>query len=366
MEWIPEPLSQDVESGRSDFGHVATDRPMSFLFERRGNSLLMSDPSSPFSRYAVPKGWSSSDARMHEAVRFTNACGGGRDKLLMWKMQQLKGHKDFFCFSAASDPLTFLGVDDGGHLILVGATKSPVTVPHRAIFRSSCNLPQMRLGEMAPHEFSPDSFDSRVAMTEFAKEGFFLIRGAVCTALLNPALACFFSELGTPGSVIPGGNTVNSSFREVGKLEGRVSSQPQFQDLLLKSFVGRIVAQMMGSNHIADAIGEDGGGLRTASQIAVRFPDPLLREVPSQPLPTVHDSLASLRWHIDGSYTHQRNYHNFSLLVGIALTECTLCDCDKGVRVQGAGGARGRGCHGWKSLCLAKIPPPSGAWHHSF
>jgi len=171
---------------------------------------------------------------------------------------------------------------------------------------------------------TPNHILPREALQHFAEEGYLVIKDAVPSTVWIPAAASVTNRLAIPGAIVSGGSTSNSGFRSLGKLDGKYGAMPSVRSLLShpQSRIGAIVAQLMKARSFHDAV-----GVRFACQLALRFPEPQLTD-PTITTVGAAPRLKDLRWHTDGSYTHQRNYHNFSLLVGVALTDTTIKDPD--------------------------------------
>eukprot|EP00471_Norrisiella_sphaerica_P008386 CAMPEP_0184497468 /NCGR_PEP_ID=MMETSP0113_2-20130426/36658_1 /TAXON_ID=91329 /ORGANISM="Norrisiella sphaerica, Strain BC52" /LENGTH=333 /DNA_ID=CAMNT_0026884589 /DNA_START=240 /DNA_END=1237 /DNA_ORIENTATION=- len=161
---------------------------------------------------------------------------------------------------------------------------------------------------------------SRRQIEGFAREGYLVLKSAIPKVLWQASAARVLSELATPGAIVPGGSTANSGFQTLGKLDGKYGASREMSELLTdpQSGLGLAVAALMNEKSIKKAVGG-----RFACQIALRFPEPELCD-PSTTQRGKAPKLDELAWHTDGSHTHQRNYHNFSLLAGVALTDTTI------------------------------------------
>ena len=138
-------------------------------------------------------------------------------------------------------------------------------------------------------------------ISSFVRDGYAIFPSAVGTAPLAAAKAFINRKLGTPGALVQGGVQPNT-----GKLDGAAAGSPELLDLLLhpESDALRIVESFIGA-----------GNLRrpTSCQVALRFPERLFGDGSGD--------MNGRQWHVDGMRQGKRN--PFTLLVGIALSECS-------------------------------------------
>ncbi|OEU15943.1 hypothetical protein FRACYDRAFT_240639 [Fragilariopsis cylindrus CCMP1102] len=200
---------------------------------------------------------------------------------------------------------------------------------------------------------------SKDQILQFAQDGYLVLRNVVPPLLWQPAAASVFGALGKPFAVVHGGDGSNSGHKAAGKLAGHKKRR---------------------GVDLADAIEIS----QTSAQVALRFPEPSLLGLRGVAVPEedglwakvkpsctirgecterqqiVYDdddekavgrwqektkgeraecerevqanNLRELgvKWHIDG--TRQRQYHGFTLLMGVALSDCGLVQMvDNGV-----------------------------------
>jgi hypothetical protein len=244
---------------------------------------------------------------------------------------------------------------------------------------------------------------SKDQILQFAQDGYLVLRNVVPPRIWQPAAASVFGALGRPGAVVHGGDGSNSGHKAAGKLAGRYTQTPQMRALLgSDSTIARCAAQLMmittttgvgnDSNNnkrranLADAIEIS----QTSAQVALRFPEPSLLglcgvAVPEEDglwakvkpsctirgestekqhvvydddekavgsrqeqtkgdkaecereLQAKHLRELGVKWHIDG--TRQRQYHGFTLLMGVALSDCGVVHM---VDNSGGGGGGGK------------------------
>lgn len=330
--------------------HCKTGLHFELAIEKRGKVVLLSSPSAPFHRMALPTDSASPpppptsadpmSSRAEVEVQLAMAIGTRKDTPLLWKVARKTardGQLGNVVISSASRPDLCLSASASGKLVVCQTAAGDVSgcsfveLGHRSL---SCGSPRAHRESgttscaQSPEPTSTRTPRSSASVLEreelhaFARDGFLVVRGAVPDALCRAASAVVLSELGRPGAVVPGGSVSNSSFDAVGKLEGGVCNWPQLSDLLLhpRSGAGACTAQLMGVPRMAQvAVGQ-----RLPCQVALRFPEPLLAEASlggaglalrARPL-----TGRELAWHVDGS--RQRSYHPFTLLVGVALSDC--------------------------------------------
>eukprot|EP00931_Biecheleriopsis_adriatica_P054324 TRINITY_DN31955_c0_g1_i2.p1 TRINITY_DN31955_c0_g1~~TRINITY_DN31955_c0_g1_i2.p1 ORF type:complete len:499 (+),score=82.09 TRINITY_DN31955_c0_g1_i2:33-1529(+) len=310
--------------------HPASGHSFEFLVERRGKSVLLSSPAAPFERMALPsplpEPGGAAGGKEPIQLRVALAKGTDSDWQLLWQVHSYTGEDGKLCLeihnARRSDLL--LSSSEGGRLVL----------RHRALERSQlCYFQELyheeghRRLQAAPPANPADGLLSQEDLHRFARDGYIVMEQAVPPSLWQPASALVHSELGRPGGLVEGGNHENSGFDALGKLQGGTCNRPQFRQLLLhpSSVAGACAAQLLGVHSLAAMLGKK----QLPCQVALRFPDPVLSEAEAPPAsggrPVTRArriKLEELRWHTDGCHTRQCSRNPFSLLVGIALSDC--------------------------------------------
>eukprot|EP00940_MAST-03C_sp_MAST-3C-sp2_P001431 g1431.t1 len=142
------------------------------------------------------------------------------------------------------------------------------------------------------------SSSSRVSAHELRSQGCTVVRNAVPSDVLLRALAHVNRAIGTPGALVRGGVQPGTV-----KLDGKYANAPEVMAL----YPERLVRSVVG-----DPIPPRG------CQLALRFPESEDDSVRAQPL-------SGRRWHTDA--LRQGKFHPFSLLVGVALSDCARSRC---------------------------------------
>ncbi|CAE7460823.1 unnamed protein product [Symbiodinium sp. CCMP2456] len=315
--------------------HLETKHSFEFIIERRSHAVLLSSPLAPFERVALPAVLPETGVGPDILdLNVARASGNDKDWPLFWCVSSWDSDGSLCLeISSARRPDLVLSASIDGQLVLQrrpsshlgrkasstfvevfcqehlhGAAAASATVSATPLRRSESEEVQ----SLAPsRSLLPEDLRS------FARNGYVVVKKAVPDFLWRPACALVHSEIGSHG-MIQGGDTSNSGFESVGKLQGKTPHRAQFRDLLLhpSSAAGSCAAQMLGWRSISAVL----KGRQLPAQVALRFPDAILAEEKARswaaPL-----QLGDLLWHTDGCSTRQCSRHPFSLLVGVALTD---------------------------------------------
>ncbi|CAE7822854.1 eglS [Symbiodinium microadriaticum] len=313
--------------------HLETKHSFEFIVERRSHAVLLSSPLAPFERVALPSVLPETGVGPDILdLNVARASGNDKDWPLFWCVSSWDSDGSLCLeISSARRPDLVLSASLEGQLVLqrrpsshLGRTASSTFIEvfcqehlHIAAATSStvsatplCRSESEEVQSLAPsRSLLPEDLRS------FARNGYVVVKQAVPDFLWRPACALVHSEIGSQG-MIQGGDTSNSGFESVGKLQGKTPHRPQFRDLLLhpSSAAGSCAAQMLGWRSISAVL----KGRQLPAQVALRFPDAILAEEKARswaaPL-----QLDDLLWHTDGCSTRQCSRHPFSLLVGERL-----------------------------------------------
>lgn len=233
-----------------------------FVVERRGNSILLSSPRTPFQRLALPT-VVPKDFEVVE-LQFANAAGSEKDWPLFWKVLSWEacGHR-YVEIRSARRPDVSLTVSHGR--LALGSSGD-------AFIEISCadppQLPKPQAGSSLSGCHWNQEFLSDSQLLDFARDGVLLLREAVPRTLWQEACALIHSELGRPGAIIDGG------FDCMGKLEGKILHRHQFRALLSETdrsgtnAAARACAQLLGRRVKPREL--------QRCQVALRFPEPTL------------------------------------------------------------------------------------------
>ncbi|CAE6923597.1 SULTR4 [Symbiodinium sp. CCMP2592] len=312
--------------------HLETKHSFEFIVERRSHAVLLSSPLAPFERVALPPVLPEIGVGPDILdLNVARASGNDKDWPLFWCVSSWDSD-GCLCLeiSNARRPDLVLSASLEGQLVLQRRPMSPGRTASSTFIEVFCqeNLNVAAAASATPLRRSESTGDEVQSLApsgrllpedlrSFARNGYVVVKKAVPDFLWRPACALVHSQIGSQG-MIQGGDTSNSGFESVGKLQGKTPHRPQFRDLLLhpSSAAGSCAAQMLGWRSISAVL----KGRQLPAQVALRFPDAILAEekATSWAAPL---QLGDLLWHTDGCGTRQCSRHPFSLLVGVALTD---------------------------------------------
>lgn len=165
-------------------------------------------------------------------------------------------------------------------------------------------------------------FDESIDLTPeqreaFVKDGFFIVKGAVPQALATSALAEINRALLKPGA---------ATQQEDGTIRHcpEVAQSDKILALLYGTPLWTLVQRLMGRGCT--------GKLQQA-QIALRAPNPDAAAIDdNEQLPPKHPK----QWHIDGMIERDGQFSNFSVLVGVALSDQLQPNCGNLIAFAGS------------------------------
>jgi hypothetical protein len=154
---------------------------------------------------------------------------------------------------------------------------------------------------------------SSADLKHFVNEGFLRVSGAIADWKVENCLRKINHTLGVPGSLSSGG-----AQRNLGKLDGGVSTSEEVKDLLVGEGSAKWLCDLFArdSKKISD---DTWWWSHVSAQIAIRFPEP--PENLYRLLALTEIVARGEAWHTDG--LRRGKNHPFSVLLGVALSDCT-------------------------------------------